>query len=111
MKIKSIKLPIYIGNLNIIKLKTKKDLLKLRKKFPKNTPKKFNNYDGFVFSKKGEYYVVFRKTPKLHILSHEVVHLVNQIFIDHQIELDKYNDEPQAYLNGWIYKQIYKYLK
>lgn len=114
MKINKINLPIYVGKLIIIKINSKKELKLLKNKYNKYIPKKikFNDYDGFVFSKSkyNEYYVVFRKNPKSHILSHEVVHLVNQIFIDHNIELDLYNDEPQAYLHGWIFKQIEKNL-
>lgn len=114
MKIKKINLPIYVGKLIIIKIKNEKEFNFLKKKYDKYLPKKikFNDYDGFVFSKSkyNEYYVVFRKKPKLYIISHEVVHLVNQIFIEHHMELDLYNDEPQAYLNGWIFKKIYKNL-
>lgn len=42
------------------------------------------------------------------LLSHEVVHLVNAIFQRRGIKPDTINDEPQAYLTGWITEQIYK---
>jgi len=27
------------------------------------------------------------------------------------MELDRFNDEPQAYLTGWLFDEIYKFLK
>ena len=111
MSTKSIKLPMYIGNFHMHKLESKSDFAKMKKKHEKNMPKNFNDYDGFVFYEKDNYHVVFRKIPTMSVISHEVVHLVNAVFIEHQIELDLYNDEPQAYLHGWFVKQIDKFLK
>lgn len=109
MKKQTIKLPIYIGNLTFIRTKKTN---KLRKKFGDRIPKNFKDYDAFVFwESNNEYYVVFRKNLKGHIISHEMVHLVNRIFYDHGIDLDILNDEPQAYLHSWLFKQTQKFLR
>lgn len=57
-----------------------------------------NGYNRYIFAYEG--------TAKPHIIAHEIVHLVNYIFKDHGIELDLQNDEPQAYLTGWLTKKI-----
>lgn len=54
-------------------------------------------------------HAVFQKdniTP--HLIAHEVVHLVNAIFSFKGIKLDTENDESQAYLTEFIFKEIYK---
>lgn len=53
---------------------------------------------------------IFGKTTPS-IIAHEAVHVVNQIFMDRYIKLDLYNDEPQAYLLGWVVEQCHKTLK
>lgn len=45
-------------------------------------------------------------------ISHEAVHACNQLFGNIGADLDKNNDEPQAYLVGWFVNQITRnYLK
>jgi hypothetical protein len=39
-------------------------------------------------------------------IAHEIVHLKNYIYQDIGIESDRFNDEPEAYLTGWLFKQI-----
>lgn len=67
-------------------------------------------YDAVVFQDKSNYIVVFHNKFNYSVVAHEVVHLVNLIFKDHNIELDLDNDEPQAYLTGYIFKQCEKFL-
>lgn len=45
------------------------------------------------------------------ILAHEAVHITNFIFRTCHIDADLVNDEPYAYLLGWIVEQISKLLK
>lgn len=71
--------------------------------------------DALVFRKntksgRTKYYALFRSLDK-DVIAHETVHLVNHIFEDRYIELDTKNDEPQAYLTGWIFYNVYKALK
>ena len=109
---KIIKVPIYIGDL--LMLQTNK-FEKVNKSYNSNFTKEDNKmYDAVVFkdSKKhiNQYIVVLRKDANYAVIAHETVHLVNVIFKDHGIKLDLDNDEPQAYLTGWLFDQIYNFL-
>lgn len=113
MKIKEIEIPIYYGNLILVKTN---NLKKLNRKFTidGDITKLFgavtftqHDKDGFT-----KYIIAFNKediTPSL--IAHEAVHLVNYIFRDRLIYLDSLNDEPQAYLTGWIVDQCHKFFK
>ena len=106
MKIKTIKIPIYQCKLTII---LDKDLSYVEKKY--NT-KSLKNYGAVTMIKPNtfsEYIVAFEYSTGS-IIAHEVVHLVNYIFQDRNVELDRFNDEPQAYLTGWLFKQIDDFL-
>ncbi len=41
-------------------------------------------------------------------VAHEAVHVVNRTYEHAGAKLDTKNDEPQAYLTGWIVGEIYK---
>ena len=105
MKQKTIKIPIYFGKLVLIKTK---DLSKLNKIYRTDISDK--QYDA-VFFKVKEKYVIALKNECHSVIAHEVVHFVNSLFNARHIELDKNNDEPQAYLTGWAINEIYKFLK
>lgn len=112
MRKKIIKVPIYFGNL--VMLQTNK-FEKVNKNYNSDFIKEDNDiYDAVVFknTKKhiNQYIVVFRKNTNYAVIAHETVHLVNTIFKDHGVELDLDNDEPQAYLTGWIFNKIDKFL-
>ncbi len=63
--------------------------------------------------KLGSHFWVIFDTDRLSIntLGHECQHLVNQISMSRGIIHDVENDEPQAYLMGWIIEQVYNTLK
>lgn len=108
MKIEKIKLPIYHGTLIVIKTK------KMSKVAAKYDLKNCDDCDAITFvrsNKKGikKYFVAF-ENKKPSIIAHETVHVVNYIYQHHCIELDRFNDEPQAYLTGFIFDEIYKSL-
>lgn len=106
MKIKTVKIPIYFGNLKIIIADDLKDVML---KYKLNGE---GNYDAFVWwedNREGvtQYFVaVSKKNITNSIIAHESVHIVNLIFKHRGIELDIINDEPQAYLTGWVFRQI-----
>lgn len=110
MKLKRINIPIYHGKLVMVQTDDWKEI---------NTKYGFNIDNGFdaitfkLNNKKGvaEYYAVFHHNPAPKIIAHETVHIVNQIYIDRQMKLDPDNDEPQAYLTGWIVGEIHKFLE
>ncbi|CAL67404.1 hypothetical protein [Christiangramia forsetii] len=72
------------------------------------------SFDGAVFKRKEMYYIVFSAEKKGYptpgIIAHESKHLVNNIFIDICHNLDLYNDEPEAYLLGWIVNRVHEVL-
>ena len=56
------------------------------------------------------YIVVFTDAKHLSNIAHEIVHIKNHIYLDCAMELDRYNDEPEAYLTGWLFDEIHKFL-
>lgn len=110
MKKKTVKIPIYFGDLIIMQVK---NWDKINKKFGFNVG---NDNVGIAFSRttkkgKSKYYFCSVRKYDLEIAVHESVHLCNYIFKDRGIDLDLINDEPQAYLTGWIFKQINNFYK
>jgi hypothetical protein len=107
MKSKTIKIPIYYGKLTII---TTNDFKKVDALY--NTKIDDNLYEAVVFEiKDNDEYIVAIKKVEWSIIAHEVVHIVNAIFLKCGIELDRHNDEPQAYLTGWVVNEIDEFLK
>lgn len=109
MKTKKIKIPIYFGTLVIVK---SKDLTKLNPIYNTQIDKSFEAVTFQIIKKSGaiKYIVAFNDKVDGSIISHEVCHLVNMIFKHNYIKLDLDNDEPQAYLHGWLFGQIHKFL-
>jgi hypothetical protein len=107
MRIKTIDIPIYRGKLTMI---FDKDLSYVEKKYKTSS---LNNFGAVTLkdeSKHRQYVVAFEYSDGS-IIAHEVVHIVNYIFLDCGIELDRINDENQAYLTGWLFDEIDKFLK
>lgn len=68
------------------------------------------NSDGlFVFNEDrvGNYWVILCREAGIGALSHEIVHLTHQILCDRDVKFDIYNDEPFAYLNGYLMEECY----
>lgn len=110
MKFKEFKVPLYFGTIQVIKTD---DLTKLNPEFDLKIDK---GLEALVFRHVQDngyiiYVVAFEKGTKDRTIAHEIVHLVNHIFIDRGIDLDRYNDEPQAYLTGFLFSKIKKTLK
>ena len=93
-----------------------KDFAKAAKRVGYETKVDLSLYGAFVYSghtkSKVDIYTVFLKPKATHSsIAHEVVHIVNAIYDDRGMKLDVHEDEPQAYLTGWITAQIYKAIK
>jgi len=74
--------------------------------------RQLSEYTAVCFEEKEKYYTLFqidKITPG--IIAHEAKHLVNAIYINHNIELDRHNDEPEAYLLTWLVNRIHENLK
>lgn len=67
------------------------------------------NNDGFVMSIKDKYLLCIKKKTD-YILSHEIYHLANCILWDRGIPHTR-EDEPYAYLIGWLTEVINNNLK
>ena len=101
-----VKIPMYHCEINVI---FDKDLSYTEKKYKTKSLKKFG---AVTFRNKKKYrsYVVSFEYYSGSIIAHEVVHLINYIYLDCGIELDMINDENQAYLTGWLFDEIDKIL-
>lgn len=107
MRKKTIKIPIYCAKLTMI---LDKDLLSVQKKYKTTSLEDF----GAVTLKDKldyrHYIVAFTDAKHLSNIAHEIVHIKNHIYLDCAMQLDQYNDEPEAYLTGWLFDKIYDFL-
>ena len=77
----------------------------------------YNTFGALTFMKTKDgtdhFFMLFDKNRDLTIstLSHESYHLLNCIYISRCIKHDPHNDEPGAYLIGWINQTVYNILK
>lgn len=106
MKLKTIDIPIYKGKLTMI---FDIDLSFVEKKYKTKSLKDFGAVTLKDESKYRNYVVAFEYSYGS-IIAHEVVHIINYIFLDCGIELDRVNDENQAYLTGWLFDEIFNFL-
>lgn len=81
-------------------------------------PWEYNDVAAFYTSTElkgiANFWIVFKDTPQslcMNTIGHEVVHMVNGIFKSRGIELSLDNDEPQAYLTGWVTETVYNTIK
>ncbi len=69
-----------------------------------------NSYGAWAWDQTSEQghgiYALFRPGASGKLVAHEAVHLANSVFRRCCIKPDLKNDEPQAYLTGWIAGQI-----
>lgn len=50
----------------------------------------------------------YSRNLRLSVLAHEIVHLINIMYREKGIKLDTENDEWQAYLTSWLFKNLYE---
>jgi hypothetical protein len=106
MRETTIDIPIYQCKLTII---IDKDLSYVEEKYKTKSLKNYGAITMRVPDTFGEYVIAFEYSESS-IMAHEVIHLKNYIYDDLSIELDRFNDEPEAYLVGWLVKQIDEFL-
>ena len=105
MKIKKIKLPIYYGTVTIIYAKKWSEIYDII------GIEVDERHAEFCFKKtEHEYYLCF-KTKDLPQIAHEIVHLVNFIYLDSNIKKSRTNDEPEAYLFAYLFKKVINFIK
>lgn len=89
---KKIKIPLYYQRLKIV----------VSEVLDKPQHEAYVEYVGDTI----EVHIKPNATPGL--IAHEALHIVHHVFIECLIEPDMYNDEPQAYLLGWVVDKISK---
>ena len=87
---KTIKIPLYFEKLKIVIVEVL------------DNPE----YEAYVKFEKKTMVVYVQPTASPSVVAHEAVHIANYVFIRCGIMPDLENDEPQAYLVGWIVNQI-----
>lgn len=108
MKCKHLQVPIYECGLTII---FTKDLNEVAKKYKLEGD--WSKYGALTFKDKSKfrhYVTVFTDPTHLSNIAHEIVHIKNHIFLGIAAEIDLCNDEPEAYLTGWLFDQINNFL-
>lgn len=116
MKTKAVKvnIPIYFGFLRIVVTQNFNDTAKHLNVDDEGLD--LNTFGAFSCLCRGPHHepiftVFFDPDVDHDLIAHEVVHLVNLIYIERHIELDMKNDEHQALLAGWVTGQIYEVLE
>jgi len=114
MRSKKFKAPLYGTDFEVVLYKGESEIEKYFEE--QGYTVDFKNYDGglFVNDKTEDIALVLCEEkegyPTPGIISHEAKHLVNQIYTLIGCELDKYNDEPECYLLGWIVNRIHEFV-
>ena len=106
---KTINIPIYGFKLTIIFNKNLDGVIK-KYKLTGN----FEDLGALTFESDLKYrhiIVAFNDASDLSIVAHEIVHIKNYIFLRIGATVDLNNDEPEAYLTGWLFNQINDLLK
>jgi uncharacterized protein YlbG (UPF0298 family) len=107
MKITTIDIPIYQCRLTII---LDKDLSYVEDNYDTGSLEEFGAVT--LRSKEDRHYVVaFTDKKHLSNIAHEIVHIKNFLYLDCAMEIDRHNDEPEAYLTGWLFDEIYNFIK
>lgn len=70
-----------------------------------------NQYESFVTFQNEVIYIFVRSKTDAGVIAHESIHIANYIFKHANIEFDINNDEPYAYLMGWVVEEIHKAIK
>lgn len=102
-----INIPIYYGKLTII---LDKDLSYIENKYKTISLEGFGAITMKDESKYRHYIVAFTDRNHLSNITHEIIHLKNHIYLDCNMQIDRCNDEPEAYLTGWLFDVIYDFL-
>lgn len=105
---KKIKIPIYGCELTMILYD---NLDYIEKKYNTHSLKDFGAVTLKDDNSYRHYIVAFTDADHLSNIAHEIVHLKNFIYLDCAMELDRHNDEPEAYLTGWLFDLIYNFIK
>lgn len=102
-----IEIPIYQCSLTII---LDKDLKYVEKTYKTISLDDFGAVTLKDESKYRHFIVAFTDVKHVSNIAHEIVHIKNHIYLDCAMQLDRHNDEPEAYLTGFLFDKIYEFL-
>lgn len=109
MKVKKKKLPLYVGNLLIVQLEEGEDISLINKKY--NISEDITDYDAITLQEGTNFIICFSESTTIPTIAHECLHVVSFVFNYCSINYDVYNDEPAAYLLGWLVEECLKTVK
>lgn len=108
---KKIHIPIYGGWMHVA-MSDEDNIYELAKRNFNVDDESLKDYDGVVLVKgdfpTGVYPVLFSGKISPGIVAHEAKHIVNRIFTDIDMLLDRSNDECETYLLSWIVNRIWE---
>ena len=113
LHIKDIKIPLYRGRFVVILTNSK---TKLKKYLPKFEQESIYAHSWVAEYKSKQGYIMVlnfnNETTKITngTITHEVVHIADFIADDKGFIADFHNDEPIAYLAGWITDEVYNFI-
>lgn len=99
---KRIKIPLYFQKLRIIQTDNFEEVHK-NYRLDGNI-----DYAGITIDAGYEIVVVFNKEVTPSLVAHEALHVCSIVFKNIRCEYERDNDEPIAYLLGWVVEQIHK---
>lgn len=110
MRVSNVKIPIYEINLTIV---VEKDFNIVNKTFKlglEENEKDVNAPHAWTVNKEDEIYLLLNPNHlDYNTLCHELTHILLFVADQRNIELDVENDEPLAYLNGYIGEKVFKF--
>lgn len=107
MKEKTIEIPIYKCDLTII---LDKNLKYVEKTYNTESLEDFGAVTLKDMKNIRHYVVAFTDKKHLSNIVHEIVHIKNYLYLDCAMDLNRHDDEPEAYLSGWLFDEIYNFL-
>ena len=113
-----IKIPIYEQKLIVIIYDEVSEIREYSNKRDFGDHLNFHTTRGFVIRIDGVFHMGifnrFEKDPnnfkKEEVVAHECLHLMHRLFSSIKHITDKHNDEPEAYLMGWLVNQVHQAL-
>lgn len=104
---KKITIPLYFIDLRII---FANNLSEIQEKYNFTD---LSKYSAITFENENSEYnecIVAFSEYDLSVIAHEIVHIKNYVFRETSMKLCKDNDEAEAYLTGYLFKQIEQFL-
>lgn len=110
MRVSKVRIPIYEMNLIIV---VEKDFHVSNKKFKlelEENEKDINTPHAWTVNRENEIYLLLNPSHlDYNTICHELTHVLLFIADQRNIKLDVENDEPLAYLNGYIGEKVFKF--